>query len=57
MARQDINRCIEQCEQALVFGRRALGDVPETAAKHNLTDAIQRLENCINDCRTALNQL
>lgn len=53
----DVEQCVKHCEQAFGNLRAAADQVQVPQARTALQQAAQSLQQCINNCRTALNQM
>lgn len=55
--RADVEQCVKHCEQAFGNLRAAADQVQAGPAKSALQQASQALQQCINNCRSALQQM
>jgi hypothetical protein len=52
-----VENSIEKCQSSAADLRAAAGATGNNAAKNSFEQAAQQLEQCVQKCKTALNQL
>jgi hypothetical protein len=55
--REQAESCIRKCQENAGEMRQLAGSIPNRQAGQMFSHAAEKLEECIRDCRSALNQL
>ncbi len=55
--REQADKCIKECEKNAEELRQLASKVPNRQAGNMFSHSAQKMEECIQECRSALNQL